>query len=303
MGPTDTTYQHIKSSVPISCSKQTILHPRRTIAATRQPPCTTRRLLVPTTRHFQLLKHIRTLKNNVHLPTSPISTSHIPLPFPTMASTTRDKLLKLDSSAHLRSYRRNLGPFRITSPVERLGQQAQGARTGDVVGLEETRWTRMVNHAVHAIQDDYPAPIPVHIRVPAVLSRTAAPAVQPPALTLRSAMMPLAHAVPPLLRAALEHSRTFADDGAVYEVFQETAGAYVGDEVQVVSAHCSLHTANERAVQHFLETYMCAAVDEPEVEVREGGMIRCAVETDGSMGGNTTVYVRLAKGPGVGRRV
>jgi hypothetical protein len=109
-------------------------------------------------------------------------------------------------------------------------------------------------------------------------------------------------AVPPLLRAALEHGKTFPNDDAVYEVFEETASAYMSDEAQVVSTHRSLHTANERAVAYFVETYMCAAVDEPEVEVREGGMIRCAVETNGSVGGHTTVYVRSAKGPGVGRR-
>lgn len=289
--------------MPISCSKQTVLHPRRTIAATRQPPCNTRRLLVPTTRHFQLLKHTRTLKNHVCLPTSPISSLHISLLFPTMAATTKDKLLKLDSSAHLRSYRRNLGPFRTNGPVERLGQQGQEGRTGDVVGLEEMRWTRTVNHEVHAIQEDYTGPFPIQIRAPAVLSRTAAPAVKPPTFPHHNVKMPRARdTVPPLLRAALEHSKTFPNDDAVYEVFEETTSAYMSDEAQVVSTHRSLYAANEHAVQHFVETYMCAAVDEPEVEVGAGGMISCAVETDGLMGGNTTVYVRSAKGRGAGWR-
>jgi hypothetical protein len=216
-----------------------------------------------------------------------------------MAPTNRDKLLKLDSSAHLRSYRRNLGPFRTNGPVEIFGEQGQGTGlrwTCDIVDLGEMRWTRTVNHEVHAIQEDFPALFPIQIRAPAVLSRTAAPAVQPPTFRHDNATMPHArNTVRTLLRAALEHSKTFPDDDAVYEVLEETASTYMSDESQVVSIHPSLRAANERAVGYFVETYMSAAVDEPEVELKNGGMISCTVETDGSLGGNTTVYVRRAK--------
>ncbi|KAH4990875.1 hypothetical protein HBI76_061870 [Parastagonospora nodorum] len=216
-----------------------------------------------------------------------------------MAPTNRDKLLKLDSSAHLRSYRRNLGPFRANGPVEISGEQEQGTGvrwTCDIVDLGEMGWTRTVNHEVHAIQEDYPAPSPIHIRAPAVLSQTAAPAVQPPMFPHHNAAMPHArNTVPPLLRAALEHGKTFPNDDALYEVFEETASAYMSDESQVVSTHRGLRAANERAVGYFVETYMCAAVDEPEVELKNEGMISCTVETDGSLGGNSAVYVRRAK--------
>lgn len=68
------------------------------------------------------------------------------------------------------------------------------------------------------------------------------------------------------------------------------------DSHDVIGTYNDLKKANEHAVWHLLVGgFWLSADEEAEVEVMEGGMISCAVQTDGSTGGFTTIFVRQAK--------
>jgi hypothetical protein len=234
------------------------------------------------------------------------------------------RLLALDSSAHLHTYRGSLGPYR-TSPV-----------TADVPVVEATRWSPVpvTNPSVTAdqipsnISDIQPhddpklMPYKPYLRTSwtckmmqpsgMVMAKGEAPAVQLAAPTVqmtapttqvianRYNVSRLPSTIPPPLRYALEHcnarSAHVKDPATVYQVIEDTKSAYRDDNTNIVGIYSDLHHANEAAVSHFFDGgFLTAGLDAPEIKVLVGGMISCGVATDGSMAGYTTVFVRMAR--------
>ena len=82
----------------------------------------------------------------------------------------------------------------------------------------------------------------------------------------------------------------------MYEVIRYIASDKMPKTKDVVGAYDSLQDANMKVVNEFLfGGYYASAIDEPRYEVEENGALRCEVNTDGSTGGHTEIYVK--RGP------
>jgi hypothetical protein len=260
------------------------------------------------------------------------------------------RLLALDSSAHLRTYRGSLGPYR-TSPI-----------TSDVPVIDATQWSPIpsTNHSISDIPvmtstqrsivpvrnqsvtaghipsnvpdlqpHDDPELIPYkpYLRTSWVCtmaqpgdktsikdstSRPApneAPAVQaavqvsaPSAQAIASAynMSQPPNTIPTPLRDALNrcnaHSGCVADPATVYEVVEDTTSAHMDYGMKVVGSYGDLREANEAAVRHFVDGgFLAAGLEPPDIRIFEKTRISCGITTDESMGGYTTVYVRMVR--------
>lgn len=221
----------------------------------------------------------------------------------------QQSLLNLDCSADLRSYSRNLGP----GVQEKLFQ-----RTSDTLRaqLDEHR-DFLLRHQRNSQMQINPVPrvnAPNPLTVPRPWSHTL-PSHEPAQPLARSPTPPPPQSpvlgdintYPPALRAALEQCTAVQqpEDNIVYRVMFEVQGAYAGHDVHdIAGTYDSLQEANEQVVQMFLfdGTYSSGASAgyEADYEV-EGGALSCAIETDGSTGGYTQIYVRRVNLPGVKR--
>ncbi|CAO2648961.1 Nn.00g099100.m01.CDS01 [Neocucurbitaria sp. VM-36] len=208
----------------------------------------------------------------------------------------QQSLLSLDCSADLRSYSRNLGP----GVQEKIFQRTSEALRAQ---LEEHRDFLLRHNKSDLVQV---SPVP-HLLAPAPLAV--------PISNIGKAQSHIIHAYgmaaalpqtprfgdinsyPPALRDALDRSAALQrpDDDAIYHVMEDIQSTYMEDSKRIAKICDNVQEANEEVVRLFLEegyytsgTYAC---NEAEYEVFEFGGLRCAIETDGSTGGFTEIYV------------
>lgn len=188
------------------------------------------------------------------------------------------RLLQLDCSADLQSYRGG------------LGLEVQARRADGMMGALLPRPDALHGHAMNTHQ--HSTAIVPHIDA----WRQTLPSPPPaPASPIQGEF----NTYPPALLSALARCHTDAPpprDGTLYQVIEDVQSTYMDDSQVVVETYSSLHEANEGVAEHFLfgGSYSSgrAMGEEPEYEVLDGARLRCAIQTDGSMGGYAEIYVR-----------
>ncbi|KAF1845799.1 uncharacterized protein K460DRAFT_355563 [Cucurbitaria berberidis CBS 394.84] len=207
----------------------------------------------------------------------------------------QQSLLKLDCSADLRSYSRNLGPgvqeklFQRTSEALRaqldehreflLGHQRNGQRQiSPVPQVNVGPWP-------HTLPPDEPAHQPYPY------------APTPPYAQTQDPIPGDVNTYPPALRDALDRCMAFQqpNDDTIYHVIEDIQSTYMDNAHKITGTYQSLQGANEEVVRKFLfDGAWSSGIHmgyDPEYMVLEGGGLKCAIQTDGSMGGYTQIYV------------
>lgn len=245
----------------------------------------------------------------------------------------QQRLLHLDCSADLRSYSRNLGPgvqekiFERTSDALRtqleehrdflLQHQHQQHGQGRLDSITRSH----VPYAQHV-----PQPAPARLEpspyayiqpsgtaaAVASASRTAqthavlGSPYSAKRIAPRRPQNPIAGDIatyPRALREALERclalQTTNDSEDTVYHVIIAVQSTYMDDSHEIVGTYTNLREANEKMADMFLFNGDYAsgidADETPEYDVKEGGLLSCAIMTDGSTGGYCTYYVQRAR--------
>ncbi|KZM21597.1 uncharacterized protein EKO05_0008048 [Ascochyta rabiei] len=228
-------------------------------------------------------------------------------------------LLNLDCSADLKSYRRDLGP----------GVQAKCfEKTSDTIRAQlDDHRAFLLRHRKSGQASRFPSPVPrlEVLQSYTVPSNNAVPpqltvpnnnyhtASQPRPLQILSqphAPLQTSPARPespvpgnigtyPIgLRQALERCNRYGDRheaGRVHEVIVRITRERMPTTQDVVGVYESLQDANMKAANIFLfDGHYESGLYQPTYEVGDMGHLRCAVETDGSTGGYTEIYVKRA---------
>jgi hypothetical protein len=224
-------------------------------------------------------------------------------------------LLNLDCSADLTSYSRSLGPVvpdrKISITDETVRAHIEDRRDHILRSRESSRGPQVQAQALgyppsghpHASVPDNPNihnPIPRPQPAQFLLQRPLSTAPTPTLSRPRSPIPGNPATYPSALRSALEESSRRAAEptpsNVVFQVIEQIDSRYMDDSTSIVSTHKTLHSANKFAADHFISEYG-GCLDqgferEPEFGLDRYGGLEMRVETDGSMGGLCSVYVR-----------
>ena len=217
----------------------------------------------------------------------------------------QQSLLSLDCSSDLRSYSRNLGP----GVQEKLFQRTSDALRAQLDEHRDFLLRHQRNNRIQAsLVPRVNAPVPLAVPLegawrpwPHTLPshEPTQPLARPP--TPDRAQSPVPGDIrtyPPGLRDALEHCTAVQrpEEHTIYHVIYDVRSTYMDDVHEISGTYHNLQEANEQVARMFLfdgdwSSGTHAGYD-AEYEVLEGGALKCAIETDGSMGGYTEIYVR-----------
>ena len=233
------------------------------------------------------------------------------------AFSTSRNLLNLDCSADLKSYRRDLGPgvqakcFEKTSDTIRaqlddhraflLRHRQSGQASGfpsPVPRLEVPRSHTVTSN--NAVPPPMTAPInnyhtASHPRPLQILSQPHAPQQLVSASRPQSTVPGNIATYPIDLRRALEQCAQYGhqyEPNTVYEVIVDIGSNYMRDSKDVVGTYESLQEANMQVASVLLFDGYYASGDNPAYEIESAGRLKVNVMTDGSTGGDTTIWVK-----------
>lgn len=233
------------------------------------------------------------------------------------SSSTSRRLLNLDCSADLKSYRRDLGP----------GVQAKCfEKTSDTIRaqLDHHRAVLLLRHRQSGQASGFPSPVPrlevprdhtvasnraggsqmmvsndnyhtaFHPRPLQILSQPHAPQQSRPATRPQQPTAGNIATYPADLRRALEQCARYGDEygtDTVFEVVVQDASNYMEDSKEVVGAYESLQEANMQVARVFMFDGYYESGSDPAYEVEDDGSLQIEVMTDGSTGGHITISV------------
>ncbi|KAF2876259.1 hypothetical protein BDV95DRAFT_560330 [Massariosphaeria phaeospora] len=238
------------------------------------------------------------------------------------------QLLSLDRSSDLKIYRQSLGPsvqYRDLSLLSHDGLRAQfefhrdrllfyrdqedqalgypspgrGSHAPPSVPTANTSTANSIHGPTPRPPQAHflaaPPPAPGRSPLPGDVS-TYPPELQQVSARNRSPKPGDVSSYPPELQQVLKSStkpyHSSPRPGTIYQIIQEIESTYQGDSTDIIGTYDTVDEANYKAAEYFLEEYNLKYCENPKYEVMNNGTVRLEVETDGSMGGLVTVYIK-----------